>query len=124
MEFLNATFSADTQGLTGGSKRGANINTLPTSRCARRGFHKWRQEHNAGNHHGRTAFISYILNSFSLHFAFNYSSSTSTVDHVVIQDLVEVVRGHSARGHTRDNPSVLAGWSPVQVARDSALVIR
>ncbi|KAG2968390.1 hypothetical protein PC118_g18033 [Phytophthora cactorum] len=32
MEFLNATFSADTQGLTGGSKRGANINTLPTSR--------------------------------------------------------------------------------------------
>ncbi|KAG2918673.1 hypothetical protein PC117_g16992 [Phytophthora cactorum] len=108
MEFLNATFSADTQGLTGGSKRGANINTLPTSR----------------NHHGRTAFISYILNSFSLHFAFNYSSSTSTVDHVVIQDLVEVVRGHSARGHTRDNPSVLAGWSPVQVARDSALVIR
>ncbi|KAG3050914.1 hypothetical protein PC121_g18116 [Phytophthora cactorum] len=48
MEFLNATFSADTQGLTGGSKRGANINTLPTSRCARRGFHKWRQEHNAG----------------------------------------------------------------------------
>ncbi|KAG2809077.1 hypothetical protein PC111_g16209 [Phytophthora cactorum] len=99
MEFLNATFSADTQGLTGGSKRGANINTLPTSRCARRGFH-------------------------NLHFAFNYSSSTSTVDHVVIQDLVEVVRGHSARGHTRDNPSVLAGWSPVQVARDSALVIR
>ncbi|KAG4047753.1 hypothetical protein PC123_g16904 [Phytophthora cactorum] len=103
MEFLNATFSADTQGLTGGSKRGANINTLPTSRCARRGFHKWRQEHNA---------VSPLC------------ASTSTVDHVVIQDLVEVVRGHSARGHTRDNPSVLAGWSPVQVARDSALVIR
>ncbi|KAG2891352.1 hypothetical protein PC115_g19234 [Phytophthora cactorum] len=87
MEFLNATFSADTQGLTGGSKRGANINTLPTS-------------------------LSPLC------------ASTSTVDHVVIQDLVEVVRGHSARGHTRDNPSVLAGWSPVQVARDSALVIR